>query len=100
MNSGAALERELYVYWKTASAEPALAAVRQAQGLLEAEYVGLHARALRCEDPGATTATVMEIYVHAGGIDSMLQAVIDERLTDATDGLRAGPRHTEVFVGA
>lgn len=98
-DAGAGAARELYVYWKTASVAQALAAVRQAQDQLERDCTGLHARVLRREEPGASAATVMEIYTCAAGIDPKLQAAIDERLLEATQTLRSGPRHTEVFIG-
>jgi hypothetical protein len=90
MDAGAA--RELYVYWKTADVQAALAVVHVAQHALCSAEPGLQARALERE--GAMPATLMEIYSRRGGIDAALQARIERALAAATNGLVQG----EVFV--
>ena len=98
MSSGVAASRELYVYWKTSDVDAALAAVQAAQASLEASHKGLRARALLREEPGTGMQTLMEVYTQPAGIDRPLQAAVEAVLMNATSGLRAGPRHTEVFL--
>lgn len=90
--------RELYVYWKTAAPEAALASVRAAQDALRAAEPSLEAHVLRRESGASLPATLMEIYRRPGGIDAALQARIEATLGAATREQVQGERHVEVFI--
>ena len=94
------MQRELYVYWKTARPEAAVEIGRIAQDALRAAETGLQARLLWREPREARPATLMEIYHRERGIDAALQARIERTLAAATRDLLAGARHVEVFADA
>jgi hypothetical protein len=92
--------RELYLYWRTGSADHAAAtiAMRAWQQALQKEHPGLEARLLRRADEAAAEITLMETYLQPGGIGPALQ----QQIADAGDAVsvpwRRGPRHIEVFI--
>lgn len=90
--------RELYVYWKTAAPDAALAAVRAAQDTLRSAEPSLEAHVLQRESDTPLPATLMEIYRRPGGIDAALQARIETTLGVATQALVQDGRHVEVFL--
>jgi hypothetical protein len=98
--------RELYAYWRVASAHrnEAVAAMRRLQARWRARVPGLEARLLvregaddaRGVDAGPTW-TLMEIYRHPDGLDPATQRALDADAGAVLQHLPAGPRHVEAF---
>ena len=88
--------RRLFVYYRVAIADlsTAVAAAHRLQAALRARHPGLDAALLRRPEVRDGTATLMETYAAADGVDETLAAEIERRAVDA--GL-PGPRHVEVF---
>lgn len=89
------MQRTLFVYWRAdpATLHSTLAALRESQARLRADWPGLDARLwLRCDPGGAPT--VMETYAAPGGIDAAGQA----RIEAAVAPLTPAPRHAEAFA--
>jgi hypothetical protein len=88
--------RRLFVYYRVATDQvpAAVAAVRELQAALRAHHPGLDAALLRRPELREGTATLMETYAAAGGVDGALAAEIERRAAAA--GLPQ-PRHAEVF---
>ncbi|MBI5717571.1 MAG: DUF4936 family protein [Burkholderiales bacterium] len=95
--------RELFIYWRTASAdaERAEREVRRWQAELCREFAGLHPalyrRAEETGSPASASTTLMETYAGAP-----LNAALEQRITSEGDALLRrwllGPRQVEVFV--
>jgi hypothetical protein len=93
----AAQARAAYVYWKT-HAPGAEDAARALQARLVAAHPGLDATLhRRAGEPAGGPRTLMEIYLHPGGIDAALQQAIESAAREALAPLADGPRHVEVF---
>lgn len=96
---------ELYVYYRVAAADEALACaqVQALQQQLGVELPGLQARLLRRGADGSSTgaepgglSTWMETYRHADGLGADWLALI-RQATQGVPDRRAGPRHEECF---
>jgi hypothetical protein len=96
--------RELYLYWRTGSADAAAAtvAMRAWQQALQRAHPDLQARLLRRADEAAAETkpeiTLMETYLQPGGIRPALQQHIADAGDAASATWRRGPRHVEVFI--
>jgi hypothetical protein len=92
--------RELYLYWRTGSADAAAAtvAMRAWQQALQRAYPGLRTRLLRRADEAAPETTLMETYLQPGGIGPALQRHIADAGDAASAPWRRGARHVEVFI--
>lgn len=96
--------RELFVYYRVAAAQAAIAHA-QVQALhaeLRAVAPELNARLLRRPDEPAGQQTWMETYsvdpaLDAAGVSVELQAEIEAHAARLL-GTIAGPRHVEVFI--
>lgn len=93
------MSRELFIYWRAARADAALArtAAREMQAglLLQHQFLvaGLYQRA----DESGDHVTLMETYRLPGGIGAELQALLEAAAAGAVQGLCQGQRHVEVF---
>lgn len=103
MTAGGPHRRELFVYWRVASAMAgeAHAAATALQSALRAAHPGLQARLLRRGDgPVAGAETWMETYAlpsSPGGVDAALQAAIEAAAAAALAVFIDGARHVEAF---
>jgi quinol monooxygenase YgiN len=98
------MQRQLFVYWKTRrdAAEAAAAAAAAMQAKLRQAHPGVVAALYRRSDEGSETGsdevTLMEVYRHAGGVDTSLQQAIESAAAQQLAAYLRGARHTEVFT--
>jgi hypothetical protein len=101
------LTRELFIYWRVASADlaEAMAALHRFHDRLRQMYPGLQAgRYLRSDRAGATSgadadqaATVLETYADGQGVDEAMAATIRTEGESALGRLALGQRTVEAF---
>lgn len=98
MADSAGAPREIYVYYRVAPSDAAVAAgkVRAMQAGLCASHPGLQARLLRRPVTAGDLQTWMEVYAMDGGIGEALQREIEAAASALLDAIQ-GPRHVEVF---
>jgi hypothetical protein len=92
--------RQLFIYWRVASAEldAALQALRAWQATLRAEHPALQCQLYQRHDGSKDEATVMEAYADASpGIDDALRRHIEHAGNAVLQRWLRGPRHVEVF---
>jgi quinol monooxygenase YgiN len=92
--------RQLFIYWRVASAEldAALRALRAWQATLRAEHPALQYQLYQRHDGSKDEATVMETYFDAApGIDDALHRYIEHTGNAVLQRWLRGPRHVEVF---
>ena len=87
----------LFVYWRTADADAALAAARRWLETVRQVHAGVDARLYRRRDDSGAGCTLMETYAHAHGLDAALQAALLAGAAAALGRWCDGARHVEVF---
>jgi len=92
--------RQLFIYWRCAGAErdAALAATLALQARLREQMPDLQAQLfVRTDTEGAGTATLMETYARADGLDAAGQQRIEREARAALAAWCQGVRHVEAF---
>ena len=102
MTEGGPHGRELFVYYRVASAAAgeAHAAATAMQSALRTAHAGLQARLLRRDNGPADAETWMETYAlpsSPGGVGAVLQAAIEAAAAAALAVCIDGARHVEAF---